>query len=1530
MTTVQNIFWIALPNGVITEGGIRHLCLSVFVSPRLRTDEGTTLSHFPDFLDWGARMQPDQVKFTIEADNLQVPATITSAPPSPDLWKALFTPETPIVPYEFDDFSNRPIVSYPVSSVQNYVKKSYQEVALRAPFDPPVIRNRENTEGQSVLEEIFGELIELHHRLDVENEEQLSQLLNSSLEQAREIARNRHAERQFGGELITPGGLRGTREGRESEDTIDAFYRAMLFHYRPANAEPVELPDDTAAREHFQEKVDFHQMLTALSDFPQMMRRLGLIIDLQVPADALPQFSETIGFVRVVPTWNSMFPPRQSPNQTHWTADNSLWTCEECTTLNGQELFTASSRIGEIRGGLWIPSNNVELVQADIDSAALKTVNLAGSLARMKKHGDSQSIEATDQAGVPTLRTKGISVVRKKNAHYVNDVFHSSAALNERLSADPPEQGALYAEDLIRGYRLDVYEERTGQWHSLHQRIGTYTTLHSPGLVPDIADEGFIQPSVTSRPESPSAPPDSGSELYVHESLFSWEGWSMSAPRPGKSISRSSRAPDPADPDTMPQHVNNSAMTHLGLETSFKVQVGTLPRLRFGQGYRLRIRTVDLAGNGPTLTEASAIEAAIPDLGSSLPEGTPLVYNRFEPINPPELVPRQLYSPSGNLNDPNTSGYSEGESLERLVIRSNFNQSAEEYATAHPAYQPFNERHVAAPKASLHLVETHGLLDEALDAKNTLPLDQAKARMQEVYHLAKREAGSLNDVTLPSVRFIRTGSDPLSTEGYAVHTEEQLLLPYLPDPWAAGVVFQGLPGLAPDELLSITFGGETWHQAPPFRLRLIEGSGVPVWDETTRILTVQLPKSEIALVRVSSMFGGALEEMELWNWLCEACDDGRISREDSGVLRQGILDSRHWMFTPYRELTLVHAVQQPLLSPEPQSLKVDRSHGSTLAYLQGAIRLHAPSTAKLDLMAEWSEPRDDPEKEAPDTVKASAHVMELPTTFDGQDIYVEGRNEYCFVEENDALRLKHDGVSDLLIFNGQQAENSRRCVQRILGEPLSVLTEQQRKHLQDQLNLASKVTAHEFGDTKYRRVRYRLSATSRFREYFTPSMSNHLTRDSHEIEVDVLSSARPAAPRVLYAVPTFGWNQATDSDGNITSERRGGGIRIYLDRPWWSSGDGELLGVVLGGRLPFRHESQYNRITLRGRDPIWSSPEISLPRAESFKNRKQVWAAHMEGGEWVDIVGFDVNWDDGRKLWFCDLELDIGNAYFPFIRLALVRFQPNSLILPGSWSGAPLDLRLSSVVLVDLVQTAPNRTVSVTREADTLHVYNVSVSGVTYSAQSSLDSVATKAASRIEVLVQRSNDDIEDATLRWMDLPLKVKLVPGEPDSQHVTVWQGQVSIPAEYRNERLRLVIQEYETMPGVEQSGIAPSIKDRQVYLDTIPLYDVMSLAKQLLELSTELTSTGRHAEAVSKALAAVDELRGLHVKERGYLELFASALDTLALGLIQVERSTDAIEYAGEAVQVYRKLVEVDPGQFGPKLLQAEQLLASLKQS
>ena len=144
---------------------------------------------------------------------------------------------------------------------------------------------------------------------------------------------------------------------------------------------------------------------------------------------------------------------------------------------------------------------------------------------------------------------------------------------------------------------------------------------------------------------------------------------------------------------------------------------------------------------------------------------------------------------------------------------------------------------------------------------------------------------------------------------------------------------------------------------------------------------------------------------------------------------------------------------------------------------------------------------------------------------------------------------------------------------------------------------------------------------------------------------------------MLYALPTFAWDQSADG-GQVTSTRRGGGVRVYLGRSWWSSGDGELLGVVLGASLPSRRDPLYRYSTFWGQDPLWLSPGEPAAPAVSFTNAagvfRTVQLAEL-GSQLVTIVGFDVHWDHDRKLWYADLEFDTEAAYYPFVRLALAR-----------------------------------------------------------------------------------------------------------------------------------------------------------------------------------------------------------------------------------------------------------------------------------
>lgn len=65
-----------------------------------------------------------------------------------------------------------------------------------------------------------------------------------------------------------------------------------------------------------------------------------------------------------------------------------------------------------------------------------------------------------------------------------------------------------------------------------------------------------------------------------------------------------------------------------------------------------------------------------------------------------------------------------------------------------------------------------------------------------------------------------------------------------------------------------------------------------------------------------------------------------------------------------------------------------------------------------------------------------------------------------------------------------------------------------------------------------------------------------------EVTTWIKSSAPPPAPELLYVIPTFGWVRSED-ETTKKSWRRGGGLRVYLNRPWNVSGYGEMLAVIL-------------------------------------------------------------------------------------------------------------------------------------------------------------------------------------------------------------------------------------------------------------------------------------------------------------------------------------------------------------------------------
>jgi hypothetical protein len=482
--------------------------------------------------------------------------------------------------------------------------------------------------------------------------------------------------------------------------------------------------------------------------------------------------------------------------------------------------------------------------------------------------------------------------------------------------------------------------------------------------------------------------------------------------------------------------------------------------------------------------------------------------------------------------------------------------------------------------------------------------------------------------------------------------------------------------------------------------------------------------------------------MGVWNWLREDFEARELAALQGGIaaytlgsssdlvalLTRLVLEGGHDLITPSRTLTLVHAVQQPLGRPQFVQLPVVhrptapifasalrnsftpitawRSYGSHVAVLLGGLEVNGATSSKIDLEARWQEVFDDPETPAPTKAWHSGHVETLPlATTDAGVIFSDGTQ----------TRMVGTYVPrvDVLWFSAPIDELEGVTTPSEVAAPL-----------------------HRLDDTKHRWVGYTAIANSRFQEYFPAGLD--FTRSSEPLLVDVPSSARPLVPDLAYVVPTFGWEQQETT--NVKSSIRfGNGLRVYLHRGWYSSGDGELLGVVLwNGTAPdYPTRELYKPLfTQWGNDPIWKTGFLEdVPSIYDFPAAATTATALTleENARPFDVAGHTVSFDSERKLWFCDVQLQNSSSYMPFIRLALARYQPHSI------SG----IELSRVVLADYAQLTPDRSAVISMDPADTRRAQVFIGGV---------APQPPAQPAIEVTVQRRLPNMI-SDLAWEQAP---------------------------------------------------------------------------------------------------------------------------------------------------------------------------------
>lgn len=1349
----QKIIWTVLPKGLDRRG---ELIVSLVPSFRLtpQAPDEQVLKAFPDLLDWPGRLGHSRFALRVGAKVYDLkPVTA----PSTAVWREVFPDTLPVNGYVYNDLSRHNLRSFPVRTVVSYLHTHYGELAEAQGLDRPSLfgpgnrlqrmlgeigigragrqrggigrwfsDGRSKETGVTALETTLNELYFSDQGVappTVVGIDGKPRDNGSSYISARKLRR------------ALPANLGGAAAGQFHSDSEYALYQANRFYQRPENARPYSaLPVAGSASAPLKPpEFDFHRMAASFADAPSVMRQLGLVLDAVVVGgrELVDQAAGQPGqLLRATMKLETAHPAyavtteESLPSTAFWLTPRRF-ACDTRTDRHRAGLLRLGGArpIGNQAQELHGKDRGFALTAVDPDGAALKTIGFALSLQdHLAKVADPADPATLDQPGelsyttsqgegVAALRSQGITLVEHDRAGHVADDAIASSLKNDAVNAHQGQKIVWFAEDVLRGYRVDIFNEASGEWRSLCQRVARYgwTAGHpdAPAL-DDAKDEGYVSGASTTSKPAAELPPGATQDHYLHEALVKWTGWSLVAPRPGRRIRpfpdsstppaeraklgliQEERVDEQTADDT---HRDGSPVTR-----DVKAAPGSLPRLRFGQAYRMRMRLVDLAGNGLTFDDDSL---------DKLEEASdPIAYLRYEPLDPPALCLRDRVS--------------EGESLERMVIRSNFAQSCATYLAGAPyagnvptdsgfAYATVNERHLVPPKSSQAMAEQHGAFEAAIGAAAT------PTQIADTYQLiASLEAGTLYNggASVQIVTPPRDGQVPRSPvrdlavappEGfrlapgeYLLHTEAALATPYLPDPLAAAVALRGLPGVfteavidAADDVRAVRIPGTeefvvivplsgTWPKLQGLRLAVEEhpdelsgfdGCAVgaqlpdrlPTWNGAERVLTVYLRKGEVAEVRYASAVApAAVNQLAI----------PRLAASPAKVAIQSVLGA-HWMITPDRPLTLVHATQQPVCEPVFELLHALRGPDQTWAELRRSfVRYHARSTAQLEVLADWFEWQDDPGLPAPVRRAFSARLphVDIPSP---------------------PLRAQEPASGVLLEALGTGS------------------TQAAQAHIR-----------HEFGDHKFRLVQYRLRATTRFAEYLPaplredpagmvrvgPVFAGRLfdlppnytlqypdpdapppaaLPPDLELGAPLLDGAlapqpgsavpasrRPDAPRIAYAVPTFRWDErGTGLAEGIVSIRRGNGLRIYLERPWFSSGEGELLGVVCGTADPAHQRFDQLEpelvplVSQWGQDPILNS---ALPRPvmqpSAFTAKVAAFTLWLpEAARDMVVAAHRVHYDFERRLWFADVEIDAGASYSPFVRLALVRVQPHAL-----------------------------------------------------------------------------------------------------------------------------------------------------------------------------------------------------------------------------------------------------------------------------
>nr|MBP8115119.1 hypothetical protein [Chitinophagaceae bacterium] len=454
----QKIILTALPNGIAKKLGTNTVNASVALSLQVE-DVNTTLQNVPDMLNWAEKVKTG--KFIVYINGTAVQAKVVSKEVDVQLWKNLFAPTVIVRSFVQEDLSDRPILSYPVKHIISFVKDAITTMGNQFADDLPDSNYYTDSGSFKSISDYTVAPYPKRGREKITLDSLVTKIptdrrINELLKKNKAIPFNPSASPTFDfAQLKNFHGLYNKKEVK--------------------NYVPVQKPD-----------FEFHDILSVIAAYPQLLRKLGLVFDLEF---ALPAFM----LKNSEPTIRIAF---SEINFTTATTVSCPATAYAKTT-NGFYIKAADNSLID-KGHLKLNTDAFTVFQVDTDGAGLKLCGMIDNLQLKKAKHIFYAVdnlipnenlvplfnnEAPSKEGLPVNRTTGIAIAKNGMAAGIQQKFVRMNTLRPALVAAgiapagltgnnasfilPNE--ILFADDLTLGYRMDVQpEDMGGKWFSLH------------------------------------------------------------------------------------------------------------------------------------------------------------------------------------------------------------------------------------------------------------------------------------------------------------------------------------------------------------------------------------------------------------------------------------------------------------------------------------------------------------------------------------------------------------------------------------------------------------------------------------------------------------------------------------------------------------------------------------------------------------------------------------------------------------------------------------------------------------------------------------------------------------------------------------------------------------------------------------------------------------------------------------------------------------------------------------------------------